>query len=79
MKHKSDYLIGRRCFDFLIKKYGTVGNVLKSTPVKKSTLYQWANGDSTPSAYWLQYLAEIGANVNYLLTGKQNKGANLNV
>lgn len=35
MKHKSDYLIGRRCYDFLIKKYGTVGNVLKSTPVKK--------------------------------------------
>lgn len=79
MKHKSDYLIGRRCFDFLIKKYGTVGNVLKSTPVKKSTLYGWANGDAVPSAYWLQYLAEIGANVNYLLTGKQNKGANLNV
>lgn len=35
MKHKSDISIGFRCFDFLMGKYGTVGNVLKSTPIKK--------------------------------------------
>lgn len=36
MKHKSDISIGFRCFDFLMEKYGTVGNVLKSTPIKKA-------------------------------------------
>lgn len=69
MKHKSDISIGFRCFDFLMKKYSTVGNVLKSTPIKKSAIYSWANGDAVPSAYWLQYLVEIGADGNYLLTG----------
>ena len=69
MKHKSDISIGFRCFDFLMEKYGTVGNVLKSTPIKKSVIYRWANGDTVPSAYWLQYLAEMGADGNYLLTG----------
>lgn len=69
MKHKSDISIGFRCFDFLMEKYGTVGNVLKSTPIKKSAIYNWANGDTVPSAYWLQYLAEMGADGNYLLTG----------
>lgn len=70
-KHRSEIEIARRCFDFLIEKYGSVKNVIEKTPVSRSTLYMWRNSESSPSAYYLQFLLEIGADMSWLLLGRK--------
>ena len=70
-KHIADREIGYRSFEVLITKYGSVKKILQSTPIQRSTLYEWKSGVSVPSAYWLQYLCEIGADVRFILLGRK--------
>ena len=71
MQHTADREIALRCAWYLIAKFGTVRDIQKKTGIGRQTFYAWKNGDSVPSAYWLQYLVQIGADGNYLLTGKR--------
>ena len=70
-KHKSQIEISSRCFTFLINKYGSVKKILDYTPISKNALYSWKNQETTPSAYYLQFLCEIGADMKYILLGKK--------
>lgn len=67
---KADIEIAKRCYDFLIKKYGKVSKVCHNTRIKRATIEVWRDGNAVPSAYFLQYLTELGADPKYLLTGK---------
>lgn len=71
MKHKADIDIARRCYEYLIEVFGTVSNASKYTKIRRGTIYNWANGETSPGAYYLQYLTELGADPKYLLTGKE--------
>ena len=79
MKHKTDINIAKRCYEYLIAKYGSVSNASKHTQIRRGIIYNWANGTFTPSAYYLQYLTQLGADPKYLLTGKRGVIKNVNL
>lgn len=70
-QHRSDYNISKRCYEFLIEKYGSVKKIIEKTRIPRSSVYEWMNGDSVPGAYYLQYLCELGADIKFILTGKK--------
>lgn len=70
-KHKAQIEISFRCFQWLLNRFGSVKKICEQTPISRTVLYSWKNGETTPSAYFLQYLCEIGADMKYILLNKK--------
>ena len=68
MNLKAEIDIGLRASNFLKKKYGTVKE-MKKYGFDKKVYYRWKEGQA-PSPYYLQLLCELGADIVYILTGR---------
>lgn len=75
MKHKGDITIGFRAAEFLLNKFCTVAEMQKRGLIKRKLYYSWKNGEAVPSAYHLQLLCELGADIHYILTGRSKDNA----
>lgn len=63
-------------FEQLLQKFGvTAYRISKETGVTQTSLSNWKNGKSTPSASNLQKIADyFGVSVEYLMTGEEKEG-----
>lgn len=71
-KMKSDITIGYRAMSEVRRLFGSMTQAAKVIGCKKRLIYDWGSG-TAPSAIYLVRLHEIGADVLWILTGKENK------
>ena len=69
---KPDIEIGRRAFEFFNLQPEGARKACKKANIPHETVYDWNSGKSTPSAYYLQKLCFLGADIHYILTGKRS-------
>lgn len=69
MQCKEKIDIGRRAFEFINAQPEGVTAYCKRVGIPCDTAYGWTYG-KTPSAYYLQKLHFLGADVIYILTGE---------
>ncbi len=74
-KRKADINIGYRAFREVERLFGNMTKAAVSIGCKKRLIYDWNQGVS-PSAIYLVRLHEIGADVLWILTGKETKNEN---
>lgn len=73
MRIKGDIEIGYRAFEETMRVFCSPKNAMMALSCSKNMLYGWKEG-STPNSFILARLHYAGADVIYILTGKQ-KGA----
>ena len=71
MRTKPDVKIGRRAFEFFNMQPEGANKACLKFNIPHETVYEWANG-ICPSAYYLQKLCLLGADITYILTGKRS-------
>lgn len=71
MKRCSDINIGIRAFEFFSFQPEGITKACKKANIPHETVCDWQNG-ICPSAYYLQKLCFLGADINYILTGKRS-------
>lgn len=72
-KGDADPNISKRCFWWLITKYGTVAEACRVTKLSRFALDTWRRGEFTPSIDSLRVLSELGADMNYIFKGRECK------
>lgn len=70
---RSDIGIGHRAYEFFGMKHEGVSKACKKAGIPHETVCSWQNG-IVPSAYYLKRLLLLGADLNYILTGKKSSG-----
>ena len=70
MRVKADKAIGHRAFEFFNAQPEGVINYCKKVGISQNTVYAWLHGN-TPSVYFIIKLGELGADMNYILTGEK--------
>lgn len=71
VKRTPDIGIGIRAAQEIYRLYPKKNQAIKTLGCSDNTIYSWENGFA-PSAYFLQRLDELGADVLYILRGRRS-------
>lgn len=72
MRRKSDTAIGERTFAAVHELFPdkTTPEIAKIIGCRKQAIYAWERGE-TPSGIFLQRMAFLGADIDWILTGRR--------
>ena len=72
MRRKGDVNIGRRAYAVVNTMFHEMSEpqIAKMIGCDKRTIYAWRDGE-TPSGIFLQRLAWLGADIDWILTGRR--------
>ncbi len=71
-KRVADINIGIRAAQEIYRLYPKKKQAMQALGCADNTIYSWENGIA-PSAYFLQRMHELGADVIWILTGRKEK------
>lgn len=74
-QRKADIAIGERAYSEVMRLYGSSANATKALGCTRRLINDW-NWGVAPSALYLARMHELGIDIVYILTGRNNNAQN---
>lgn len=76
MKHKAEYDAVLRCAEF-VRDYAEMHKISITAAcdrigISRKSVYEWEQHGSAPGLYTLQALYRVGADLDYIMTGRRD-------